>query len=176
MHHGSHISNCYFFEELSRTVGNQVAEEWIRKQVIIPRPLVRASSCSKAQNVMIEHDTASRNMPPGGGQKYSSCLIDSKTSQPKANFDHLPRVQVSMKDEIASIPFQQSKTLQALDIRRARDTSSLLSSLSSPRTAARLVKASCGASSAGHSTLGDRRGQAGNLGLLFTDAAHTILD
>jgi hypothetical protein len=176
MNYGSYISNCFFYEELSRIVGCHIADEWLRHQKALPSSLMRASSCHPIKNQKIQLSGSN-----GGVSKESSIGLSGPIFAQTPFHNNFERastaVQMAMKDETAELCFLQIRLsqpdLQAIDIRRARDTSSLLSSLYSPRTAVRLVKASCGTGSSMHS---DRSGAPGNIGLLFTDAAHTILD
>ena len=167
MNYGSKISNWYFFEELSRTVGAQVAEDWFRGQ----KAIARSSGCCKNQ---ISEEKVSR-------PSVVSKLLITRASAPRpsklSSFGE--PTNMSIRDEAGEMRFPQTILSQPIEICRARDTSSLLSS--SPRTVARLTRA-CSAASPGLGATCDRHRRSlsaerdARLGLLYTDAAHTILD
>ena len=141
MNYGSKISNWYFFEELSRTVGAQVAEDWFRGQ----KAIARSSGCCKNQ---ISEEKVSR-------PSVVSKLLITRASAPRpsklSSFGE--PTNMSIRDEAGEMRFPQTILSQPIEICRARDTSSLLSS--SPRTVARLTRA-CSAASPGLGATCDR--------------------
>uniref|UniRef100_A0A7S0QN74 Uncharacterized protein n=1 Tax=Cryptomonas curvata TaxID=233186 RepID=A0A7S0QN74_9CRYP len=156
---GSHISNWFFVEELTRTVGAETADRWVRHQTVNASRLKRCRS-NPAKPSPLSSLTVS---PTLSSTSFRSHLGGNQSM----------REMTTIKDEAADMSFpQQPKTSILSDLPCFRDTSSFLPSQS------RQPRSSCGAA-ASISALCDRRvlpDREARLGLLFTDAAHTVLD
>jgi hypothetical protein len=160
---GSHISNWFFVGELTRTVDAETANRWVRHQTVHPSRLKRCLSVNPKK-------VKESPMP-------NVIVSPTLSSTSFHGYEQSIREMTATKDEAADMSFPQQlqpKTLGSIHLLCFRDTSSLLLSQS------RNPRGPCGAASASisvfcdcHLLPADRKAR---MGLLFTDAAHTVLD
>ena len=162
---GSQISNWFFVQELTRTVGAETADRWVRHQTVHSQARLKrchSDNPEKAKTLPVPNVT------------FGSSLKSTSFESHQRDVRSL-REMTAIGDEAADMSFpQQPKAPSLIDLYCFRDTSSFLPSQS------RHPRSSCGAASASISALCDRRVISADLesrmGLLFTDAAHTVLD